>query len=61
MCRTFQPMYEVHSASSGEEALEVLAEQPIDLLITDQKMPGMTGLDLIAEARVRCPSSRRSF
>jgi PAS domain S-box-containing protein len=53
--RTFKPMYEVHSASSGEAALEVLAEHPIDLLITDQKMPGMTGLDLIAEARQRFP------
>ncbi|HEY2746726.1 MAG TPA: response regulator [Polyangia bacterium] len=55
LCRTFKPTYEVHSAGSGEEALKVLAEHPIDLLITDQKMPGMTGLDLIAEARVRRP------
>ncbi|HEY1587428.1 MAG TPA: response regulator, partial [Polyangia bacterium] len=44
-----------HSAGSGEAALAVLAEQPVDLLITDQKMPGMTGLDLIAEARKRFP------
>jgi PAS domain S-box-containing protein len=55
LCRTFKPMYEVHSASSGEAALEVLGEHPVDLLITDQKMPGMTGLDLIAEARKRLP------
>jgi PAS domain S-box-containing protein len=55
LCRTFKPMYEVHSAGSGEAALEVLAEHPVDLLITDQKMPGMTGLDLIAEARKRFP------
>ncbi len=55
LCRTFKPNYEVHSACSGEAALEVLAEQPVDLLITDQKMPGMTGLDLIAEARRRLP------
>ena len=55
LCRTFKPMYEVHSASSGEEALSVLGEQRVDLLITDQKMPGMTGLDLIAEARKRLP------
>ncbi|HEY1584695.1 MAG TPA: response regulator, partial [Polyangia bacterium] len=55
LCRTFKPMYEVHSAGSGEEALKVLAEHPVDLLITDQKMPGMTGLDLIAEARRSLP------
>ncbi len=49
--RTFSPLYQVHAASSGEAALQVVREGRIDLLITDQKMPGMTGLDLIAEAR----------
>jgi PAS domain S-box-containing protein len=49
--RTFSPLYEVHAAGSGEEALAIIKQHPIDLLITDQKMPGMTGLDLIAEAR----------
>ena len=55
LCRTFKPMYEVYSASSGESALTILKELPVDLLITDQKMPGMTGLDLIAEARKLLP------
>src|SRR5689334_14766994 len=49
--RTFSPLYEVHAAGSGEEALTIIKENAIDLLITDQKMPGMTGLDLISEAR----------
>jgi PAS domain S-box-containing protein len=49
--RTFRAAYEVHSASSGEEALEILKEHHVDLLITDQKMPGMTGLDVIGAAR----------
>ncbi|HEX8954339.1 MAG TPA: response regulator, partial [Polyangia bacterium] len=40
LCRTFKPLYEVHSAASGEAALQVLREQRVDLLITDQKMPG---------------------
>jgi DNA-binding response OmpR family regulator/signal transduction histidine kinase len=45
----------VYAAPSGEAALETLAQARIDLLITDQKMPGMTGLDLIAEARKATP------
>ncbi len=53
--RTFGTNYEVHAASSGQEALAILGQHKIDLLITDQKMPVMTGLDLIAEARKSIP------
>ncbi|HEY6106917.1 MAG TPA: response regulator, partial [Anaeromyxobacteraceae bacterium] len=38
-------------ASSGEEALAILATHEVDLLVTDQRMPGMTGVELIARAR----------
>jgi CheY-like chemotaxis protein len=42
----------VIKASSGAEALTVLRDdKPIDLLITDYAMPGMTGLQLATEAR----------
>jgi len=49
--RTFQLDYEVHCAPSGEEALAILQHERVDLILTDQKMPKMTGLELIAEAR----------
>ena len=45
--------FSVASAGSGPEALAVLGRQPIDLAITDLAMPGMTGIDLIREARSR--------
>ena len=38
--------YTVLTARDAEEALEVAASAPIDLLITDFQMPGMSGLDL---------------
>jgi len=38
--------YRVHTASNGEEALERLAEQAIDLVITDYKMPKKDGSEL---------------
>jgi signal transduction histidine kinase len=42
----------VTQAASGQAALEVLrGEEPVDLLITDYAMPGMTGLQLAEEAR----------
>jgi signal transduction histidine kinase len=42
--------YEVYSASSGIEALEILQREEIDILITDFKMPGMDGYEIIARA-----------
>ena len=38
--------YQVVLAASGEEALELLRSQRFDLLLTDQSMPGLSGLEL---------------
>lgn len=46
---------QVVTAASGEEALEKLARKRIDLVITDIKMPGMSGLDLLVEIKNRFP------
>jgi len=45
--RLFRRDYHVISASSGEEALRLLELHDVALLITDQKMPGMTGIELL--------------
>ncbi|HSM93682.1 MAG TPA: response regulator, partial [Anaeromyxobacteraceae bacterium] len=39
------------TASGGEEALAILGARDVDLLVTDQRMPGMTGIELAAAAR----------
>ena len=45
----------VHAAASGAEALEILREQPVDILLTDVKMPNMNGLELFQKARKLFP------
>ena len=43
--------YEVHLSSSGFEALDVIKENTIEILITDQKMPKMNGLELAEKVK----------
>jgi DNA-binding NtrC family response regulator len=47
--------YAVHSAYSGTEALEVLSNHPINILLTDVRMPDMTGVDLFRETKETHP------
>lgn len=45
--RLFRQDYNVLTAESGEEALQLLGQHDAALLITDQRMPGMTGVELL--------------
>jgi DNA-binding NtrC family response regulator len=47
--RLFRQDYTVVSAESGEEALRLLNQHDVALLITDQRMPGMTGIELLQQ------------
>jgi len=47
--------YQVQTASSGEAALEAIAAVPPRLVITDLKMPGMSGIDLMRTVRGQRP------
>jgi DNA-binding NtrC family response regulator len=45
--RTFLNDYQVFQAQNGEEALEILRVQAVAAVITDQRMPGMSGVELL--------------
>lgn len=51
--------YVVHTATSGAEGLEILKKHPIDVIISDQRMPQMTGVDFLRLAKETSPNSIR--
>jgi len=55
----FDGAFEVRTAGGGDDALEILGREPIDVLLSDERMPGMTGVDLLARAVTRWPDTVR--
>ena len=52
--------YDLHTASSAKEGLSILKKSPdFSLIISDQMMPGMTGVQFFTEAREICPNAMR--
>lgn len=51
--------YQVHTAESAALALELLESQPIDLIISDMRMPVADGVQLLAQVRERWPTITR--
>jgi two-component system alkaline phosphatase synthesis response regulator PhoP len=49
--------YQVVTASSGEEALDILETQGFDVVLTDIRMPGISGVDLLARIKERSPDA----
>jgi CheY-like chemotaxis protein len=49
----------VLTASSGMQGLEVLAENPVDVILSDQRMPGMAGVDFLRHAKDLYPNTIR--
>jgi CheY-like chemotaxis protein len=50
-----EPGYRVLDAADGYEALRVLTEHQVDLVITDIKMPGLSGFQFARQARLIRP------
>ena len=53
--RLFRKDHEVITAESGEEALRLLTQHDVALLVTDQRMPGMTGIELLKRTAAMRP------
>ena len=55
----FRVKYQVYTAISGDEALKILAEKPIEIIITDQRMPNMTGVEFLEKVIEKFPDPMR--
>lgn len=55
--RILEPRYEVIESSSGEQAIDRLGERRFDIALVDVRLPGLTGLELLATIKVMSPST----
>jgi len=55
----FRDKYDVYTALSGSEAIELLKATPVDIVVSDQRMPGMLGHELLSHVREMMPRTVR--
>lgn len=51
--------YEVVIANGGQAGLDELARRPVDVIVSDQRMPGMSGVEFLRQAKVLYPDTVR--
>src|SRR5689334_20607602 len=53
----FRKTFDILTATSGPEALQLLADKEVAVVVTDQRMPKMTGVELLREVRAKTPDT----
>lgn len=52
----FRRFFNVFTANDGPEAIEFLNDQTVDLILSDQRMPEMTGVELLNKVSIEHPN-----
>ncbi|WP_346236077.1 hybrid sensor histidine kinase/response regulator [Niabella insulamsoli] len=55
----FRRLYEIYTANSGAAALDILSQTEVHVVISDQRMPGMTGVELFKKVKKLYPEPIR--
>ena len=55
----FRREYDVLLANSGQEAIDLLRDQRVDVIVSDQRMPGMTGVEVLKAVKYLAPNAMR--
>ena len=56
---SFRGLFRIHTATSGQDALKLFKENDIHLIVSDQRMPEMTGIELFAKVKEINPTTIR--
>lgn len=59
--KAFQGKYDIVTAASGEEAVEIIKKNKMTLVIADHNMPGMTGIDLLEKVEEMDPQAEKAI
>ncbi|MCL9781190.1 response regulator [Vibrio sp. S4M6] len=59
LTRILRQQYDVTTFTSGQEALDHLQDNPIDVIISDMRMPEMDGAEFLTKAKDVCPDAIR--
>ena len=54
----FDKGYQVLQALSGDEAVAIFGQKPVDLVLLDLQMPGLSGADVLRHIRTKAPKTR---
>ena len=57
--RIYDDELDIVTAASGDDALRLLAAHDIGVIVSDQRMPGMSGIELLSEVAARSPDVQR--
>jgi len=57
--RKMRQEWDMAFTASGKEALDILDQQPMDVIVSDLKMPQMDGMQLLTEVKARHPHVAR--
>jgi DNA-binding NtrC family response regulator len=57
--RALRKRFKIIQASSAEQALRILEKQTVSLILTDQRMPGLSGTELLRQSRAQHPDAVR--
>lgn len=57
--RVFRKKFQIYKASSGPQALDILKKESIHVIISDQRMPEMTGVEFLEKSQKHAPHAIR--